>query len=93
MQKVSEEVLRWEEGKKWQHKVENLKMKLAEKTKELEKAEKSLRLCRDALNRGDRTKASSQNKLKRYIHFLSNSGTHLHSHFGWLIVSSLNDRV
>ena len=34
------------------------------KTKELEKAEKSLTLCRDALNRGDREKVSMQNKLK-----------------------------
>ena len=63
-QKVSEEVLKWEEGKKWQHKVETLKTKLVEKTKELEKAEKSLTLCRDALNRGDREKVSIQNKLK-----------------------------
>lgn len=35
-----------------------------EKTKELEKTEKSLNLCRDALQRGDREKASLHNKLK-----------------------------
>jgi hypothetical protein len=41
-----------------------LKAKLMEKTKELEKAEKSLTLCRDALNRGE--KASLPTKLKGY---------------------------
>ena len=61
---MNEEVLKWEEGKKWQHKVETLKTKLAEKTTELERTEKSLTLCRDALARGGRTKANFQNKLK-----------------------------
>jgi hypothetical protein len=48
--------------------VETLKAKLMEKTKELEKAEKSLTLCRDALNRGE--KASLPTKLKGYEDFL-----------------------
>lgn len=56
--------MKWEEGKKWQHKVETLRARLLEKTRELEKSEKSLKMCREALTRGDREKASSQNKLK-----------------------------
>ena len=61
---MNEEVLKWEESKKWQQKVETLKYKLSEKTKDFEKSEKSLAMCREALSRGDREKTGLHNKLK-----------------------------
>ena len=61
---MDEEVKKWEEGKKWQQKVETLRAKLLEKSKELEKSEKSLTMCREALARNDRERTSLQNKLK-----------------------------
>ena len=62
--RVGEEVARWEEAKKWQHKVETLRAKLAEKSQELEKAEKTIAMLREAVNRADRDRAGLQNRLK-----------------------------
>lgn len=59
------EVAKWEESKKWQKKVENLKEKLNEKTKELEKSVKTNTMLREALQRGEKDKAGLHNRLKR----------------------------
>ena len=45
------EVVRWEEGKKWQKKVETLRTRLTEKQRELEGAHKSLQALKDTLTR------------------------------------------
>ena len=63
---VTEGVARWEDNKKWQQKVETLKGKLAEKTRELEKAEKTITMLRDAVSRAEKDKAGLHNRLKRY---------------------------
>ena len=49
------EVVRWEEGKKWQKKVETLRTRLTEKQRELEGAHKSLQALKDTLTRSDST--------------------------------------
>lgn len=61
---VSEGVARWEDNKKWQQKVETLKGKLAEKTRELEKAEKTISMLRDAVSRAEKDKAGLHSRLK-----------------------------
>ena len=63
---VTEGVARWEDNKKWQQKVETLRGKLAEKTRELEKAEKTITMLRDAVSRAEKDKAGLHNRLKRY---------------------------
>lgn len=62
---VSEGVARWEDNKKWQQKAETLKGKLAEKTRELEKAQKTNAMLREALNRAEKDKAGLHSRLKR----------------------------
>ena len=64
---VTEGVARWEDNKKWQQKVETLRGKLAEKTRELEKAEKTIAMLRDAVGRAEKDKAGLHNRLKRYF--------------------------
>lgn len=64
---VSEGVARWEDNKKWQQKVETLKGKLAEKTRELEKAEKTISMLRDAVSRAEKDKAGLHSRLKKYV--------------------------
>ena len=44
-------MVRWEEGKKWQKKVETLRTRLTEKQRELEGAHKSLQALKDTLTR------------------------------------------
>ena len=62
---VNEGVARWEDNKKWQQKVETLKGKLAEKTRELEKAQKTNAMLREALNRAEKDKAGLHSRFKR----------------------------
>lgn len=62
---VSEGVARWEDNKKWQQKVETLRGKLADKTRELEKAEKTIAMLREAVNRAEKDKAGLHSRLKR----------------------------
>lgn len=64
---VTEGVARWEDNKKWQQKVETLRGKLAEKTRELEKAEKTITMLRDAVSRAEKDKAGLHNRIKRYF--------------------------
>ncbi|XP_070533170.1 centrosomal protein of 290 kDa-like [Ptychodera flava] len=59
------EVAKWEEGKKWEKRVETLRTKLKEKDKELEHLQKQNQMMKDALSRADRDKISLQNKLKK----------------------------
>ncbi|KAM7435378.1 hypothetical protein ABFA07_014699 [Porites harrisoni] len=61
---VSEGVARWEDNKKWQQKVEVLRSKLAEKTREQEKAEKTIAMLREAVNRAEKDKAGLHSRLK-----------------------------
>jgi len=63
---VTEGVARWEDNKKWQQKVETLRGKFAEKTRELEKAEKTITMLRDAVSRAEKDKAGLHNRIKRY---------------------------
>lgn len=64
---VSEGVARWEDNKKWQQKVEALRSKLAEKTREQEKAEKTIAMLREAVNRAEKDKAGLHSRLKRCV--------------------------
>ncbi len=60
-------MIRWEENKKWQKRIETLKAKLKEKTEELEKAEKNNQMMKDIISRNDKEKAAFQAKLKRFV--------------------------
>lgn len=64
---VSEGVARWEDNKKWQQKVETLRGKLADKTRELEKAEKTITMLREAVNRAEKDKSGLHSRLKRRV--------------------------
>ena len=64
---VSEGVARWEDNKKWQQKVEALRGKLAEKTREQEKAEKTIAMLREAVNRTEKDKVGLHSRLKRCV--------------------------
>ena len=57
--------MRWEEGKKWQKKVEVLRNKLKEKNDEVERMEKANTLMKDALTRQEKEKLMLQNKLRK----------------------------
>ena len=57
--------MRWEEGKKWQKKVEVLRNKLKEKNEEVERMEKANTLMKDALTRQEKEKLMLQNKLRK----------------------------
>ena len=46
--------------------METLRGKLAEKTRELEKAEKTITMLRDAISRAEKDKVGLHNRLKRY---------------------------
>lgn len=50
-QHSAEEVIRWEESKKWQKKLEVLKAKLTEKSREVEEVRKQSRSLRDTIER------------------------------------------
>ncbi|XP_071791224.1 centrosomal protein of 290 kDa-like [Asterias amurensis] len=58
------EVAKWEEGKKWEKRVESLKSKLKDKDKELEQLLKSNKMMKEALNRTERVKATTSTKLE-----------------------------
>jgi len=62
--KNREEVIRWEEGKKWKKKMENLKTKLKEKNEENLVLQKSNKSLKDAMNRHEKDKNALQNRLK-----------------------------
>ena len=60
----SEAVLKWEESKKWQRKVEGLRSKLADKTKEVESALGHVTSLRESLARSEHEKRLLLDKVK-----------------------------
>ncbi|KAK2842693.1 hypothetical protein Q5P01_012893 [Channa striata] len=62
--KTKEEIVRWEEGKKWQARVEKVKSSLKEKERENESLSKQLSTLRDLYGRLEQEKSTMQKKLK-----------------------------
>ncbi|XP_030587745.1 centrosomal protein of 290 kDa [Archocentrus centrarchus] len=62
--KTKEEIVRWEEGKKWQAKMEKVKNSLKEKERETESLSKQLRTLKDLYARLEQEKSALQKKLK-----------------------------
>ena len=65
-------VLRWEETKRWQRKLENLRRKLSDKTKEAESTKSQVTSLRETLERSDREKRCLQDKIKALQKTVSN---------------------
>uniref|UniRef100_H3A222 Centrosomal protein 290 n=1 Tax=Latimeria chalumnae TaxID=7897 RepID=H3A222_LATCH len=61
-----EEIVRWEEGKKWQAKMEGIRNKLKEKEKEVEILTKQLSTVKELYAKVDQEKLSLQKKLKTH---------------------------
>ncbi|XP_077195096.1 centrosomal protein of 290 kDa isoform X2 [Paroedura picta] len=59
-----EEIIRWEESKKWQTKMEGMKNKLKEKEKEIESITKQLNTVKELFSKADKEKIALQKKLK-----------------------------
>lgn len=59
-----EEVIRWEEGKKWQTKIEGIRNKLKEKEGEVYILTKQLTTLKDLFAKADKEKLTLQRKLK-----------------------------
>nr|XP_020633221.1 centrosomal protein of 290 kDa isoform X4 [Pogona vitticeps] len=59
-----EELIRWEEGKKWQSKTEGMRNKLKEKEKEVESLTKQLNTVKELFSKSDKEKLALQKKLK-----------------------------
>ncbi|XP_064199085.1 centrosomal protein of 290 kDa isoform X1 [Anguilla rostrata] len=59
-----EEILRWEEGKKWQARLESVRNKLREKERESESLTKQLSTLKELYGRLDQEKAALQKKLR-----------------------------
>ena len=62
--KTASELARWDESKKWQHKIEVLKSKLTDADGEVSKLSKSNNSLRDLHTRLEREKLMLENKLK-----------------------------
>lgn len=60
------EVAKWEEGKRWEKKVESLKAKLKEREKEIEQLQKNNKKMKEALNRNERQKAVPATRGETY---------------------------
>ncbi|XP_058529765.1 centrosomal protein of 290 kDa [Ochotona princeps] len=59
-----EELIRWEEGKKWQSKIEGIRNKLKEKEGEIYTLTKQLNTLKDLFAKADKEKLTLQKKLK-----------------------------
>ncbi|XP_067906371.1 centrosomal protein of 290 kDa isoform X2 [Heterodontus francisci] len=59
-----EEIVRWEEGKKWQARLEGVKNKLKDKEKELETVTKQITTLKELYAKADQERAFLQKKLK-----------------------------
>ncbi|KAH0616729.1 hypothetical protein JD844_028086 [Phrynosoma platyrhinos] len=59
-----EELIRWEESKKWQTKTEGMRNKLKEKEKEVESLTKQLTTVKELFSKADKEKLALQKKLK-----------------------------
>lgn len=64
LQSFKEEILRWEEGKKWQARVEKVRSVLKEKEKEVESLSKQLTTIKELYSRLEQEKVGLQKKLK-----------------------------
>ncbi|XP_023650968.2 centrosomal protein of 290 kDa isoform X3 [Paramormyrops kingsleyae] len=63
---TKEEVVRWEEGKKWQNRMEAMRSKLREKEKEVEVLTKQLGTMKELYSKLDQEKAALQKKLRSH---------------------------
>ncbi|KAL0611346.1 Centrosomal protein of 290 kDa [Plecturocebus cupreus] len=61
---AKEELIRWEEGKKWQAKIEGIRNKLKEKEGEVYTLTKQLNTLKDLFAKADKEKLTLQRKLK-----------------------------
>ncbi|CAN8211210.1 unnamed protein product, partial [Coccothraustes coccothraustes] len=59
-----EEIIRWDEGKKWQIKMEGLRNKLREKEKEADALSKQLNTLKEIYTKSEKEKMALQKKLK-----------------------------
>ncbi|KAM6321171.1 centrosomal protein of 290 kDa [Aegotheles albertisi] len=59
-----EEIIRWEEGKKWQIRMEGLRNKLREKEKEADALAKQLNILKEIYTKTEKEKIALQKKLK-----------------------------
>nr|DBA31038.1 TPA: hypothetical protein GDO54_006953 [Pyxicephalus adspersus] len=59
-----EDIIRWEEGKKWQTKLESIRSKLRDKEKEVESLTKQLTTLKELYSKADQEKLILQKKLK-----------------------------
>ncbi|NWT97533.1 CE290 protein, partial [Urocynchramus pylzowi] len=59
-----EEIIRWDEGKKWQIKMEGLRNKLREKEKEADALSKQLNTLKEIYTKSEKEKIALQKKLK-----------------------------
>ncbi|XP_071279412.1 centrosomal protein of 290 kDa isoform X1 [Agelaius tricolor] len=59
-----EEIIRWDEGKKWQIKMEGLRNKLREKEKEADALSKQLNTLKEIYTKSEKEKVALQKKLK-----------------------------
>ncbi|XP_058660445.1 centrosomal protein of 290 kDa [Ammospiza caudacuta] len=59
-----EEIIRWDEGKKWQIKMEGLRNKLREKEKEADALSKQFNTLKEIYTKGEKEKVALQKKLK-----------------------------
>jgi centrosomal protein CEP290 len=57
-------VIRWDESKKWQKKLESLKKKLTEKNGEVEDYQKQMKSIKDTVERAERDRGLLQSKLR-----------------------------
>uniref|UniRef100_A0A7N4NY10 Centrosomal protein of 290kDa coiled-coil region domain-containing protein n=1 Tax=Sarcophilus harrisii TaxID=9305 RepID=A0A7N4NY10_SARHA len=62
--KEKEELIRWEEGKKWQAKTQGMRNRLKEKEKEVDTLTKQLNTVKELLAKSDKDKITLQKKLK-----------------------------
>ena len=68
----SESFLKWEETKRWQRKLDALRTRLADKTKEAELAKSQVTSLKETLERSDREKRFLQDKIKTLQKTVSN---------------------
>uniref|UniRef100_A0A452IHR6 Centrosomal protein of 290kDa coiled-coil region domain-containing protein n=1 Tax=Gopherus agassizii TaxID=38772 RepID=A0A452IHR6_9SAUR len=64
LQSSREEIARWEEGKKWQAKMEGMRNKLKEKEKEMDTLTKQFNTLKELYSKADKEKIALQKKLK-----------------------------
>uniref|UniRef100_A0A8D0GVP7 Uncharacterized protein n=1 Tax=Sphenodon punctatus TaxID=8508 RepID=A0A8D0GVP7_SPHPU len=64
LQNSKEEIIRWEEGKKWQAKMEGTRNKLKEKEKAMDSLTKQLTTLKELYSKADKEKIALQKKLK-----------------------------